>query len=337
MELENKISIVVPIYNTAEFLERCLDSILVQTYKNFEVLMINDGSTDSSREICEKYCKFDSRFRLINQENSGLSESRNRGIREATGDFIVFIDSDDYIIGNHLESNLKFINKFGVDMVISSYYIVKDSEKMNPNFREPNIGTISSEKAIEELLDGSFGNYSWKIFASKNIYTEHNITYPRGRQFEDIATTYKLLANSRKIYMSSKKIYYYFQRENSITHVHNETDLSDIIATFSEMRSFIKKIYPVLEPKVLKYEFNMIFMLIIRLKNWENQVTPSFSKTEKAYMDRAMYRLRQILKSRYGKSRLFYRQRVKYFLLRTRIFPLVLKLNQFLQMENKNI
>lgn len=337
MSLENKISVIVPVYNTEEYLERCLNSILMQNYKNFEVLMVNDGSEDNSHKICEKYCNLDPRFVLINQKNGGLSEARNHGIRNATGDFVVLVDSDDYIAHNLLKSGLDLINKYGVDLIISSYYIVKSKQKMNPGFREPSLGIVSSEKAIEELLNGSFGNYSWKIFASREIYLENHIEFPIGRQYEDVATTYKLLASAKSIYISSQKLYFYVQRENSITHMHSDNDLNDIISTFSEMLEFVQKKYPRLVPNVLRFKFNMILMLIIRFKNWENQLTIGFSDSEKEYINSAIYQLHKILKSQYGKSRLFYRQRVKFFALRTNILPLILNLNRLVKQLEKKI
>ena len=97
MKLEKLISVIVPVYNVEEYLDECLDSIRKQTYKNIEVILVNDGSTDKSQEICERYCQQDSRFYLINQENRGLSGARNRGIQESTAGFITFVDSDDVI------------------------------------------------------------------------------------------------------------------------------------------------------------------------------------------------------------------------------------------------
>ena len=97
------ISVIVPVYNVEKYLEECLDSIQDQTYSDIEVILVNDGSTDSSKEICKKYCKQDSRFLLINQENQGLSAARNKGVEISTGEYIVFVDSDDIIKTNYLE------------------------------------------------------------------------------------------------------------------------------------------------------------------------------------------------------------------------------------------
>lgn len=109
MEDDKIISIIVPVYNVEEYLNECLDSIKRQTYKNIEVILVNDGSTDGSKEICERYCKNDSRFKLINQENQGLSETRNVGVRASIGEYIFFVDSDDVVKVDILEILLSFM------------------------------------------------------------------------------------------------------------------------------------------------------------------------------------------------------------------------------------
>ena len=110
------ISVIVPVYNVEEYLEECLESIQYQTYTDIEVILVNDGSTDSSKEICERFCQADSRFRLINQENKGQSAARNRGVKESVGQFIMFVDSDDIINKDVLEVLLPYMKK-DVDIV----------------------------------------------------------------------------------------------------------------------------------------------------------------------------------------------------------------------------
>ena len=111
------ISVIVPVYNVEEYLEQCLDSIQCQTYTDIEVILVNDGSTDRSKEICERYCKKDSRFKLVNQENKGLSGARNRGMSESKGEFISFVDSDDVIKEDMLEQLMKQMTSEDIDIV----------------------------------------------------------------------------------------------------------------------------------------------------------------------------------------------------------------------------
>ncbi len=118
-----KISIVVPIYNAEKYLDRCIQSILNQSYKDLEIILIDDGSTDSSNKICNNYQKRDNRIKFISQKNEGVSAARNRGISEATGEFIGFVDSDDYIQPNMYETLYGLINKYNCDISICGYFI----------------------------------------------------------------------------------------------------------------------------------------------------------------------------------------------------------------------
>ena len=117
MQCNKLISVIVPVYNVEKYLEECLDSIQCQTYKNIEVLLVNDGSTDNSEEICERFCRQDSRFHLINQENKGLSGARNRGMSESKGEFITFVDSDDVIKEDMLEQLMEQVTSEEIDIV----------------------------------------------------------------------------------------------------------------------------------------------------------------------------------------------------------------------------
>ena len=119
------ISVIVPVYNVEKYLEECLDSIQNQTYSDIEVILVNDGSTDKSKEICGKYCKQDNRFQLLNQENQGLSAARNNGVAASTGEFIAFVDSDDIILPNYLETLMYYMRE-DVDIVESQFTISKE-------------------------------------------------------------------------------------------------------------------------------------------------------------------------------------------------------------------
>lgn len=129
--INSKISIIIPIYNAEKYLEKCLDSIVKQTYKNIEIICVNDGSKDNSINILSRYNKMDNRIVLINKENNGLSSARNIGLASATGEFVMFVDSDDWIDIDTCEKCLKIMNKYSVDVVMFSY--VREYEnKSNP-------------------------------------------------------------------------------------------------------------------------------------------------------------------------------------------------------------
>ena len=210
------ISIIVPIYNVEDYLRECLDSIQKQTYPNFECIMVNDGSTDNSKQIAEEYL-VDSRFRLINQSNQGLSGARNTGIshirEEST--FVAFVDSDDYVYPEFLEVLIEHIED-DVDIIegmIECYHDKIKVDNVSHNF-EKQILTTKDEKlgklALNELRVGVFP----KLFR-KNLLTED--FFPKGWIFEDLAVVPELVSNSGKWIKLSKVLYGYRIRPNSIT------------------------------------------------------------------------------------------------------------------------
>ena len=123
----SQISIIIPVYNAEKTLIKCLDSVQRQTFKDYEVILINDGSSDNSAEICQKYCARDERFKLVNQENGGPSKARNRGIDEAKSKYIMFVDSDDYIDQDMLDTLFVATEASSADLTICGYYVEKDN------------------------------------------------------------------------------------------------------------------------------------------------------------------------------------------------------------------
>ena len=150
MNDDNVISIIVPVYNVEEYLEECLDSIKNQTHKDIEVILVNDGSTDASKDICEKYCQRDIRFRLINQTNQGQSVARNRGMQESTGEFITFVDSDDVIKSDMLQQLMRYMDT-GIDIVECDF--TEDKEIYNIKNRQLKIEEFTSSEALKKCFD----------------------------------------------------------------------------------------------------------------------------------------------------------------------------------------
>ena len=213
--MENElISIIVPIFNVENYLRECLDSIHHQTYKNFECLLINDGSPDNSAEICREYVAKDSRFRYFEKENGGLSSARNYGIDRAEGSFVTFVDSDDWLESTCLEILSEKKNQYDADIVVSCYCIYDEEKKMYLFFTygEEYDKVYSSKELLEILpvLEGKTLSFqtSWGILFKKELF-EH-VSFPVGKLNEDIATNYKC-------YMH-KNTYCYRLRSTSISH-----------------------------------------------------------------------------------------------------------------------
>lgn len=208
--MENElISIVVPIYNVEKYLRQCLDSILNQTYQNFECLLINDGSPDNSADICREYVEKDSRFKYFEKENGGLSDARNYGIRQSKGSYITFVDSDDWLENDALQLLYDALKKENADISIGRYncydesrcqYLFYDS---NPDDSLEVIEgkEIIDREGVEEMRNGNWTVAYLKLFKRELL---ENLPFPLGKIAEDTYWTWKvLLRASRVVYLNS--------------------------------------------------------------------------------------------------------------------------------------
>nr|WP_296456162.1 glycosyltransferase [uncultured Acetatifactor sp.] len=216
--MNSLVSIIVPVYNVENFLEECINSIRKQTYRNIEIILVNDGSTDSSGLICHKHEQFDQRIKVIDKQNGGLSSARNMGIEAASGEILSFIDSDDFIEKNMIE--LLVTNLLGVDADISccNYDVYNESSRYVSLHFSPVVEKqiYSSEESVNLLLrEDYFKCYAWNKVYKKKLFD--SIRYPEGRLFEDIITSYYLLKKSDRIVFINLPLYHYRERTNSIT------------------------------------------------------------------------------------------------------------------------
>ena len=208
-----KVSVVVPIYNTMNYLSKCVDSICKQTYRNLEILLVDDGSTDESLKLCEYLAKNDSRIKVIHQNNKGLAEARNTGIEKAIGDYICFVDSDDYIEKSMIETLLKAIEKNSADVCEGSFYI---------HFKNGEIRDVSSEqkgiKYIENRLNliNAYSDATILIPAWDKIYrlsSIKNIKFDKNCFKEDTDYIYKLCMSGKTFALVNKPFYHYIKRK----------------------------------------------------------------------------------------------------------------------------
>ena len=209
------ISVIVPVYNVEKYLEECLDSIQNQTYSDIEVILVNDGSTDKSKEICGKYCKQDNRFQLLNQENQGLSAARNSGVAASTGEFIAFVDSDDIILPNYLETLMHYMRE-DVDIVESQFTISKE-EFLAESYKEL---TILFEGNSQEAVK-IFPKHVLNVNAVIKLYRRpivEAVPYIDGVIFEDVYSGIGMLKYIRKMIKIDYVGYYYRVRLGSIMH-----------------------------------------------------------------------------------------------------------------------
>lgn len=213
--MEDLISIIVPVYNVELFLDDCVKSIVNQTYKNIEILLIDDGSKDNSGKMCDEYAKTDNRIKVIHKQNGGLSDARNYGIKKATGYYIMFVDSDDIISENIVSSLIQAINKSNSDVSVCNLTHFQDGDL--PLFSDvKNVEDLSGKEALEDLLYQNFISTSScaKLYKKGSI---SGITFVKGQRFEDNEFLFKVFSSVNKVTYVNANLYGYRHREKSIT------------------------------------------------------------------------------------------------------------------------
>lgn len=210
------VSIIVPAYNVERYIQQCLESIKAQTYQNIEVIIIDDGSKDQTRYICDEFSESDKRFKVLHKINEGISAARNLGVETASGTYITFVDADDYIKENHIESLVNMIKKYAADLSITSHMQVKSGEKVTEN--QVNSPTILNRKQVFQHLynNDMYGGYLWNKLFKAEIIRENNIFFPKNiNVFEDMIFICDYLNYCKKTVYGHEITYYYVQHENS--------------------------------------------------------------------------------------------------------------------------
>jgi glycosyltransferase involved in cell wall biosynthesis len=207
------ISIIIPVYKTEPYLRRCLHSVVGQTYKNLEIILVDDGSPDGCGKICDLYAAADSRVKVIHQQNRGLSVARNEGLKIASGDYFGFVDSDDWIDADMYEVLYQGAIQYGADIAICGYYYVAGDRYKE--IKEERTTLYDRENAIHHLLvDEKITNHVWNKLYKRKLFED--VRFPAGRTFEDIGTTYKLFEKAGRIVFLNSCHYYYLQRQDGI-------------------------------------------------------------------------------------------------------------------------
>ena len=218
MDKTPTISIIVPVYNVEKYLRQCIDSILAQTYTDFELLLIDDGSPDNSGNICDEYAQKDTRIRVFHKPNGGVSTARNLGIDNARGEYISFIDADDYVEPNFLEEMLNAMNRYNADLVCCGLWENEKSNDINKRIRSTDRDKIyDMERGLIELIvpDAYFG-WCFNKFYKRSIVKNADIKFPEGiRYSEDWVFIINYIIHSSKIVYISKVLYHYMLNETS--------------------------------------------------------------------------------------------------------------------------
>lgn len=240
------ISIIIPVYNTGKYLQECVNSVLQQSYTNIEIILVDDGSTDESGCLCDKYHEQDSRVKVIHKKNGGLSEARNKGIEKATGQYLMFIDSDDVVNREMISKLYNNIIKFQADISICSMWWKVNEAEQEVEQNQTIITRLYEGAEIKKLL---YGNdcitpvetvVAWNKLYKAELFDE--IRYPVGRFHEDEFVIHHLLAKSKRVVYTNEKLYYYMQREGSITNKFSVKRICDVVDAYTERIQFWDKI-----------------------------------------------------------------------------------------------
>ena len=258
------ISVIIPVYNLEKYLVRCIESIIGQTYKNLEIILIDDGSTDTSGEICDRYAKKDIRIQVIHKKNGGLVSARNAGLEAAAGEYVGFVDGDDYVEPDMFEQMYKKVLEYPYDIVmcdVSCRYPNKSLEIKS--------GMTDDKKSMglqdrKEIILSSYA-VVWNQIYKKELITEDKF-FVKDLWYEDVLFIYKLFPYINSVGVVNKKLYNYVQRQNSITYTYNDK-LYDVTKVLNELIQYYDK-------QGLKHDYDDIleFVKLDEKPNWQFQI-----------------------------------------------------------------
>lgn len=234
------ISVIIPIYNVGEYLSRCLSSVSYQSFKNFEVIMVDDSSTDNSPQIATEFEKKFPNFRLVHNPTKGVASARNLGVKLARGEYVAFIDSDDYVDVNYLKYLYTSAKENNADVVHCNYglYYIESGLVRPVVIRKPRARVMSNlEMAEHTIADFCMRSYLWNKLWRRSLFTDNNITFPE-MKYEDIATTSRLLYFANKGVVINKVLYYYTIRKGSIVQSPSLKNSSDYLLSFGYLKRF---------------------------------------------------------------------------------------------------
>lgn len=286
-----KISLIIPVYNIETYLYKCLDSAINQTLNEIEIIIVNDGSTDSSIDIINQFLTIDKRIIFINQENQGLSCARNAGIKISKGEFIAFLDSDDSIENSFLEDMYNVAKKTNSDIVMCNYIkIFEKNGHISLAKRNIKQNIFSNEEALHKIiLDLAIQNYAWDKIYKRDLFINNNIYYPKGMYYEDMPTTFRLFFYANQVAYLDKFLYNYLQRENSITKTFGDKHINDIIKALYLMKDFMldKGIY-------LKYQNEYKFFCYKNLMFFTHKILTKYKSGQYTIKEAIKYLSSQV-------------------------------------------
>lgn len=241
-----KVSVIIPVYNTENYIEKCLESVKDQTLKNIEIIVVNDGSTDNSSSIIKKFINNNKQLNIkyLEKENGGLSDARNYGIKYATGDYICLLDSDDYLDVNLLKNLEKYMNK-SIDIIKYKFIKVDENGKEIERGTGPIFENVNGQEAFKKLFTkDNYLEVAWLYLYKRSFWQSNEFLYPKGKNHEDFALTPLVLIQANSVVSTDVYGYYYVERKNSITtdkdYEKVKLRIDDLIYHYDNMDRIIK-------------------------------------------------------------------------------------------------
>ena len=258
------VSVIVPIYNVEKYFRRCVDSILKQDYPNIEIWLVDDGSPDGCPAICDEYAQRDKRIKVIHKPNGGLSDARNAAINLAKGEFITFIDSDDYVTQDYVSTLYSLIDRYKAQISIAMWHIFPEGDM--PNMPEVTVNEHLMDR--NTALSNMFYQKGYDVSACVKMYHRSlfdSIRYPKGQLFEDLQTTFKLMLKCNRVVFTNKPVYFYMFRKGSIEGApFSEKKMDSALEVFNLMRSYESQLQPVkdaLRRKLVTFSFHLLLKM----------------------------------------------------------------------------
>jgi glycosyltransferase involved in cell wall biosynthesis len=236
MEKQELISIIVPVYNVENYLSKCIESLLSQSYENIEVILVDDGSTDSSGEICDRFALKDKRIKVIHQENAGVSASRNKALKFANGQWLMFVDSDDYVEKDFCEAPLRYATENSCEIVCFNYKAVSDSEVINAGNNNECNCLLDRTKAMIMHAKYELSDYVWDKLYRAAVWK--GLVFPEASCCEDMGILFKCFERTANVGIIPDCLYNYYQRDNSTVHSISTRRTLDTFRMYKERFDF---------------------------------------------------------------------------------------------------
>ncbi|MGH0429621.1 glycosyltransferase family 2 protein [Bacillus hominis] len=309
-----KISIIVPVYKVEQYIHKCIDSILMQTFEDFELILVDDGSPDTCGEICDRYADKDIRIKVIHKENGGVSSARNAGLEIAKGDYIGFVDSDDWIEPDMYELLYGMCAEHRCDVAICSSQIYY-SNKIVISSNHPFI-IHDRNTAMKTMLEGKlYDEVVWTKLFKRNLLED--IKFPVGMSYEDTAFTYKVIHKCKKVCFIGEPKYHYIKRDNSMMDRAVKEVKIDSVLIYDEMCKFMERYYKELYSLVI-LKLGNCSMVVLNLISMSGRFNEHKVKYYKVIGILNNYFYKTMSLKEYGKS-------VKFLLFATKLHPLLYK------------